>query len=244
MFRKLLLTAAVAVAVGVISPSAAKADFTLTLTSGSSTASFDFTTSVYSSGFIVNNTGAGFATVSLLPSTSFAGYTSLSFSVNTSAPVDSPSGLLSQNTFSITSTSASASLVVAVTSTGPAGFNPSNVPVTLNDSISSTTLSGGALSAATSTATGETSGSLTTSPIGMSTIGFLPSGNVTGSLAGIIDVTNTITIGDAPGTDNFTFSTNLVSAPAPSGLILAATVVPFFGLLRRRMRQMNNVVAA
>jgi hypothetical protein len=64
-----------------------------------------------------------------------------------------------------------------------------------------------------------------------------------------ISVTNTVTFsglsattglsGVTPGYDEYSFTSALTSAtPAPSGLIIAATMIPFFGLIRRRLQSM------
>jgi len=246
MFRKLLLTAAVAVAVGVLSPSAAKADFTLTLSStGTASVTLDFTTSPGTPSSPITVGGLTYflnVAGQEVVSGTYAGYT-LSMSISTSSPVDVPSGQVTQGTLTVASAAATAALGIAINSSG---FNSSATPVTAYDSISATAMNGGALSAATTTVTGATSGSETTSPIGMSTTGFVQSGNVTTSLVGAINVSDTITVGDTVSTlgDTFTFTSDLYTAPVPSGLILAATVVPFFGLLRRRLNSMKAPVVA
>jgi hypothetical protein len=235
-----MMTAAVAVAVGLIGAPAAKADFTLSLSStGSATQNIDFTSAP-------SGTAGGLSwSVNIfgqeVVSGTYAGFV-LSIALSTTSPSTSPVGQVTQGDITVDSGTATAPLVIGVSSSG---FNAIGTPTYISESISATSMFGGALSAATTTAAGATSGSGTTNAIGTSVDAFIPSNTVAANLVGLITVSDTITVangGSAPG-DTFTFTSDITAAPAPSGLILAATMVPFFGLIRRRLRRETPVVA-
>jgi len=64
------------------------------------------------------------------------------------------------------------------------------------------------------------------------------------SLSAAVSLVGTIKTGPSGVLTNTGAETDLIASPAPSGLILAATMVPFFGLLRRRLRQTVAPVVA
>jgi hypothetical protein len=243
MFRKFLLTAAVAVAAGLIAPSAARADFTVQLSSGlTAPVSIDFTTTP-------NGSAGGLSwsfnniTQQETVSGSYAGY-GISLGISTNAPT-TPALVTQSDLTIVNSGAAKASLVVTVSSS-PFIFGTTTVLAV--DSIAASSLTGGSLSSATTTVSGG-SGSGTTSPIGLTSPLPLGGSAASGTIAVAIGaspatVSDTITIGDATGRDSFSFTSDVTATPAPSGLILAATIVPFFGLLRRRLRQTVAPVVA
>jgi hypothetical protein len=77
-------------------------------------------------------------------------------------------------------------------------------------------------------------GSTSSAPF-TSTPGFELTSNIT--LTGI-NAGATFGNGDQPGTDSLQSQVTLFPTPAPTGLVLAATMVPFFGVLRRRLSKL------
>jgi len=81
-------------------------------------------------------------------------------------------------------------------------------------------------------------------------------GNITAPFSSTtgFEVTSSITLngitagssfgsGDTEGTDSLESQITIRPTPAPTSLILAATMVPFFGLLRRKLRKLANAEA-
>jgi hypothetical protein len=241
MFRKFLLTAVVAVAAGLIAPSAARADFTLGLSSGvAAPVSIDFTTNP--SGNIGGPGGITWGVNFLGQETvngSYAGY-GLGLTVSTNAP--STPALVTQADGTIVNSGGAAAPLVITVSSSP--FTFTTPTVLANAVLSATAMTGGALSSASTTVSGG-SGSGTTAAIGLTGVGFIQSPTLAVAIgASPATVSQTVTVGDKVGTDTFTLTSNVMATPAPSGLILAATIVPFFGLLRRRLRQTVAPVVA
>jgi hypothetical protein len=245
MFRKFFLTAAVAVLGGLIAPSAAKAQFVLTLSAaGTSTVTIDFANYTvnqletvsgvgYNIEFIVNSANS----VSILyPQSTYAGY-GLGSTLTTTSPNVGLSAE-SQADFTVTDSSATSALTIGLSS---GGFNVSNPNVTLWDTLSGSGMNGGALSNAYTTVGSSSVVNAQTNSIGISGNTTVSSNFVTGILTAPTSTTlaDYVTIAATPtGSDTFSFTSNIVASPAPSGLIIAATMIPFFGVLRRRLRGM------
>jgi len=180
------------------------------------------------------------------------------YSVSVNSSTNSPGGIypgsggavggfLTQNSFVVTALALGVSPLTIIVSAD--GFViPGISQAQVSNSISSTALDGNA--AATTTVSPTTGGSFTTGPAtltgpfsgfhGMDTFGLT---TITGTP---YTITNTLVIsnmGSVGNTANIT-TTSTVTAPAPAGLILAATGVPFFGLLRRRLRRPETTTAA
>lgn len=252
MFRKMLLTAAVAVAVGVLSPSAAKADFELTLSSGATSYTIDFSSAT--SGF---GTGAGAGLSWSLSGTTevvsgtFAGYSLLTQTNKTNSPGNTVSGTLSLGNVSVTNNTGNGSLTFTLTATGYSAPNPQTLlqasdSATSSGSGNSATVTGTAYYSSTG-GTGDESGpnvplssfsvnnGASGSSNGMIGLGSVPSSSY--SITDVFSLTNIVGEVDSAG-----MAADVYGAPAPGGLLLAATVVPFIGVLRRRMRDRKSVV--
>jgi hypothetical protein len=263
MFRKLLLTAAVAVAAALVAPATSKADFILNLSeTGFTSVSIDFT-SLSAGTYIIDgltivwtpSVKGGSATVN----GTFGDY---SLSINGDSFSRTKVITIENETATVTSNKDGANPLSLSLGQSFSGVIP-NVGITVFNSLASTQLTSTSVLDGISSVTG-TNPNVTT-----------PVATVAGSLLGLgssdttqattttllttIGVSNTITInglntpttsqisGDQ-ATDEYSLTTTVISTnnnipfltqtPAPSGLIVAATMVPFFGLLRRRLRGM------
>jgi len=252
MFRKLFLTAAVAVAVGVLSPSAARADFILKLSDGTNTSTVDLTTGTTLTG---TATASGLFGAHLAVFTvTFDNYSITSQVASNNLPGSATDGKLSvSNTLVTNNNATTGNLTISVTASGYSGPTPQ---ASLNGVYSGSYIVGAdsgskVQEAAYYGASGtdfDTSGPVvqSTNAFTNSGVGTVGLGNATNnpySLTDVITLTG-IAAGGNNSLNTAGMSADVMNAPAPSGLILAATVVPFFGLLRRRMRQMNSVVIA
>jgi len=227
--RKFFVAAAVAAAALIGSASSADAGFTVTL----------------------HETGFADQTINLTSGTSndtgnvnFGDY-KVNISAFDSAPGISTlfgGALVSQNTFTVTTTTpAGADLRITVQddtfSSGPYG---SGVGVTVRNSLSTTLISDG-----TVTANGFMIGTSTLTTSNISLTGPTLGGNVANSISGsVAPLGATFTLGNVStvhftggnGTANFTVTT-LAPVPAPAGVVLALTSLPMLGIggwIRRR----------
>jgi len=252
MFRNYALTVAVAILGGVLAPSAAKADFTLTIDS----TTIDFTslyTTYQSNGtavgtidglfFVINQNGTNVATLT----GTIDGF-SITFSASTTAPDGNP-GQVTNESINVKSNGAAsgANISFTLTSTGFYGIPPDTGVIVTNTLVSSS------FEGTTSAITGSTSVTPATgSDPTLATLTSASSSSTSSemTLTGTpYTISNTATIyglGGDPGSDidQFSLTSTVQMAPAPSGLILAATMVPFFGLLSRRLRQMKAKMVA
>jgi len=257
MFRKLFLTAVFAVTVAMVVPTTTKADFILTLTSTQNATTtvgvIDFSDQAKNknvSGLTITPDGGGAWTVS----GKFGGYTvqansnSFDFGGGTAQVNDSTLQIIN-NSNSVSGKNKSTldlNLVQTFTPTIP------NVAVTAFQSLSGDHVGTGNGSnvKGTTTFTGLSITTLTPATETMTSPGGPGQGPTSSATvnATSVSITNDVLIsGLGIGQyDNFQFLSEIDSVntpfiqttPAPAGLILAATMVPFFGLLRRRLSRM------
>jgi hypothetical protein len=252
MFRNLSVTVAVAVLGGVFAPSAAKADFTLTIDS----TTIDFTalyTANQSNGtavglvdglvYVINQGGTNVATLT----GTIDGF-SITFSASTTSPDGNP-GQVTNESINVSSNGAAAGANISfiLTSTGFLGIPPDTGVIVTNTLVSSsfegtTSAITGSTDVTPATGSDPTLATLT----GASSASSSSDMTLTGTP---YTISNTATIyglgGDASNDiDQFSLTSTVEMAPAPSGLILVATMVPFFGLLSRRLRQIKPEMAA
>jgi hypothetical protein len=256
MFRRFFLTAMVAVAAALAAPAVSRADFTLSLAVGSTTGLIDFTNPGSSSGSIsgltVTNLGGDQWTVS----GSFAGYF---LKINTDDFTASPTlAEVENDTSRVYNTSGGA--LGDLTMTLSQTYTPtiSGVAVTAKDNVTvdqvvgtSTAFVSGTTNMIGTQAT--TAGTVTVNASDVNGSGH-PFVNTTTNATSLtlssVIVIDGLTSSPSPvGTnyDQFTIISSvtsngspfIVTTPAPAGLILAATMVPFFGLLRKRLRKMG-----
>jgi len=257
MFRKFLLTAAVAVAAGLIAPSAARAQFALSLSNGVAADANQITFGVAPTitgtgnasitGYSYTNVGG----VQIVQMTiAYEGYTITSQFAETNTPGSQPGSILGMsNTTILNGNATKGNLTISTSATG---YNLPVPQAALNATFSGAYFVPGTATA-TATATYSASNTLfgtgitVTSPTGTSISG---SGTqLLGQASNTYSLTDTISL-KGIGTGLFNefnggnVGADVVPTPAPAGLILAATMVPFFGLLRRRLRQMATPVVA
>jgi hypothetical protein len=253
MFRKFLLTAAVAVVVALVAPAVSQADFILEITVGSSFAKIDFNNSAndVNAGAFTVQTGAqpGTYTVSTLTGQNFGGY-----QINSTTAFNSFTGLqaIVENSTStvanVTGTANSLTLTLIQT------FVPviDNAGISVTNTLSANSVYDGTITGQTSL----TGATISGPPIAtVSAPGGFDQTSASGAISGsatslIVDnqvVINDLTQGLLTGSNNDIFQLKskiegtagpFIQTPAPAGLILAATMVPFFGLLRRRLSRM------
>jgi hypothetical protein len=262
MFRKFLLTAAVAVAATLIAPAVSRANmqvFDLTLTAGSETVTLDLTNSHGDTLIYVQSTNvAGIATGVALSTTSNGGlylltasqggyqftngstnaqvdnliFDGLEFSAttaHTNQPGLSTVGDVDLTNSSVSGNTSGQTVSIAISENGFTSPGAGS-PVFINSAL--TTIG------TTGSTTGSSSDSDSATPVS-ETIAAGAAGSST-NISTLFASTGNYTItGLVTTTGNFSgidLDSSVVLSPAPSGLILAATIVPFFGLLRRRLR--------
>jgi len=270
MFRKFLLTAAVAVVAGLMAPSAARAAFSLGLADGNAgdTVIVSLTTTNTYSGsnaggnyylsVTVGHTGTtvtGYYDSSTAPLGTGVGkgiYITSVFS-QTNQPGAQSGATLNMNSTNVTNegTKKFGSLLIAISADSYTLPTPQKV---LTSTISGNFGAGTGLVTEAAyydpsntlfgSGAGTTSVSVSNSTAGSPILGTSPSAPIltTGSP---FSMTNGLLLTNlSAGGFYSTTEDSTVLAPAPSGFILAATMVPFFGLLRRRLRQTVAPVAA
>jgi len=282
MFRRFLLSATAAVALGLIVPSSVRADFVLELQSGSNTVYVDLNNNNSTFGQVLNNASytsngtISSAAIYLAPGSQGYGQggnykvnISLVFDgydINTVTNITNNPGTQSGATLNLQSTSVdndsggkNNNLTISLTSTSfslptPQGTLTSSFgasSIVANGNYSFITVNEGAYYSSSNAAFGESGQSVTaTNGAGYSSISnFSESTALSGSnnsysmtdvlsMSGLSTVKANSTIIGSGDIDSTVF------APAPSGLILATTMVPFFALLRRRLRGLANPVVA
>lgn len=265
MFHRFLFAAVVA---GLFAPSAAKADFTLLLSSGGESATVDLNTGTVtyaggasvSSDFVMVSPGSGSSLVlnatlnnytisAVLAQNNLPGQQSGAtlnltgiYVVRNSLTGDVVSGTaLNNSSLGISLTASGYTFPVpqdVLSTTYSASFTPppQGQPLLGNitesayyDATNTPFGTGGPSTSASSNSGGSGIGGVTLSTA-------LPIG--TGSFS----MTDTISLSGMGIGSNYELASGSISstvyAPAPSGLILAATMIPFFGLFRRRMSRM------
>lgn len=237
MIRRFILTAMVAVAAALTAPTVSEAAFTLTVSDGSiPAATFSSSNAIGSaSGFDSTFTVAGQTTY--LKSFSFDGYF-VSFRGTTNNPGGSI-GMLTDSSFTVTGAGTGASpLVLDAASTGFTGPGPLPSGI-LTNMLSASLLTAGSLSA-TSTITpgGTTAAAVLATASTKTTAAVVP-------IASPYDLSNQVTITGLTAGQSTSFTlTSTVAAPAPAGLVMAVTALPFVGFLRRRLKKCEAVTAA
>jgi len=230
--RKFFVAAAVAVVALFSSASSADAAFTLRLQEGGIIQNFTLTSNQ------LNTVG---------PIT--VGDYTVTVTANDSAPGLDPvfgAALVSQNTFTVTAnTPAAADLQITVKDDtfSSAPFGPGN-PITVQNSLSTTLISSGTVTANGFLSNSALTSTLTTANISLA--GPTLSGSVANSITGsVAPIGPTFTLGNFAdvhftGTGiqraNFTVTT-LSPVPAPAGVVLALTGLPVLGIggwIRRR----------
>jgi hypothetical protein len=258
MFRwKFLMAAIVAGIAALAGPATSQAAYELRLSSNGEIATLDLTTVTTGAGTIGSGTYTGSSSgggVVTLTGIVFQGYTistNLTFSNSPGSP-----GLaqLSLSDTSIQRTAAltnNGTLSIAVSATdysSPTGFttnntafqtlytpNNANGTVTLTSHVDLTNSLFGAGNTQSDTATTSFSSPINTQA--------LPSINGLFSMTNEIQVSGlAVAVNNLPQIQASVDSTVIV--PAPAGLILAATALPFVGLLRRRLRKPEATTAA
>jgi hypothetical protein len=236
MFRRFMMAAIVAGIATLAGPSTSRADFTITF---------------QQTGFldaIVTTSSNNISLVDYAFGTYEIDVNAFSNSPGGAIPGSTVGGLLTQNTFSVTTTATGASALTIIISDDRFTTPGPGVAVVTN-SISSTFMTTGTASATTEVSP-TTGGSFTTGPASVSgpLVGF--DGDETGGITTITGSPYTITnslvlsgLTTAGNRANIT-TTSSVVVPAPAGLILAATALPFAGLLRRRLRRPEATTAA
>jgi len=235
---KLVVTLGVAAALLVGSASTAEAGFTLTL---------------HETGFLDQTFNLTSGQLNTVGPISFNGY-NITVTASDSAPGLDPvfgTALVSQNTFTVNNASATAPLVITVQDDtfNSTPFSPGN-PITVRNSVSSTFIGNGTVTAngfvSNGTPTQAATQTLTTANLLMTgpLIGGTDQNSAQGSISPLgttFTVGNKSTVSLLAGSQaNFTVTTHAVPAPAPAGLVLALTGLPVLGMggwLRRR-RQM------
>ena len=264
MFHRLLLAAVVA---GLVAPSAAKADFTLSLASGGETATVNLLTGAvkYAGGAnglfdpVIVFPGSGIVDATL------NGYTITAVFAQTNAPGSQTGAILNLtgvNVIRNSSTAANGTLSIELTATNYTSPTPqatlsttysaafANNVVFVNAAIKTQlpTVTESSYYDNTNTAFGmggQGTSVASTSP--GSGIALVTHSTGLPSTSGMFSMTDVLSLsGMGTGFSNELTSGSIsatVYAPAPTGLILAVTMVPFFGLLRRRLRGMAKPVA-
>jgi hypothetical protein len=265
-----LLLAIVAV---LCAPVAAKADFTLVLASGGETATVDLTSGLiaYAGGATASAdpisviTGAGQATVLNAKLNNYVIQAVLAQSNSPGLQTGATLGLTGVNVVRSSSTGDVVSgnalnngaLSISLTATGYTSPNPQKTLSTTYSASFMPTATIAGLGMVTESSYYDASntpfgtggqGSNASSSSGGAAIGGVTIPTALPGGSGTFSMTNKISIsGMGVGNDYALASASVSSAvyaPAPSGLILAATIVPFFGILRRRMRQTDTPVVA
>jgi len=273
MFRRLLLTPTAAVVIALVAPGTSRADFDVTLqvatgTNTYDTATFDVSASGqvtvsgnynpnnlhYNPGTFSVSPGSGNTTNLVIVGLSLDGYSIVATSAASNQPGTLTQASLDTSGFGVTNTNVNQKAfggqnsVTLTISDGPYQ-NPlgpttmvSNLTGSIGQGNSGIVLSGGATY---KDSNGNVVGSATPASYTLTSNSPGTNGysNVINSTNGFT-LTNSITVsGLTTGElNNIALSTTL-STPAPSGLILAATMVPFFGLLRRRLRGMVTPIS-
>jgi hypothetical protein len=251
MCRPKFLTAALVAAVAALAgPSTSQAAFTITF---QTTGATDITLTDQ----VFGPVGAGdqSATVNRIASGTFAfGQYEIEVTATSNAPGGTipgvgEGGYLTQNTFAVRALVAGAASLTIIVSDDRYTI-PGAGQASVTNSISSTFLSSGSVSA-TTTVSPTTGGSFTTAAATLTGPFSTQKGADTFGLTTITStpftITNTLIISgllSGPNTGANITTTSTVTAPAPAGLILAATALPFAGLLRRRLRRPEATTVA
>ena len=239
MFRRRFLMAAIVAGIATLAgPATSGAAFTVTITSGANTL-----TIVDGDGNDSNGTAGRIDFDNAL----LFGAFDIEVSASTNSPGGfipgfGPAGRISSNTLNVVSNGSLTTLTIETFSDGFSIFDV-NDNVTVLNRLSASALDGGA------TATGVTeliSATPSTTPVAsLNDVGF----NQT-SMNAVLNsdpfaIRNTMTLNNlvSNAEQNVTLTSTVV-VPAPAGLILAATALPFVGLLRRRLRRPEATTAA
>jgi hypothetical protein len=230
MFRRLMMAAIVAGIAVLVGPSTSEAAFKLRLS---------------------DDNGATWTTVEdqvLLPvpdsnptvgAVTFIGSVG-AFTVNVTTGVSKPvlsSGIMDLNSINVTSVGGG-TLLVELTDTDFAGPAPG-----YSFHVGGTTSGSASFEAGGTNSNAEFDLSNSTGPIAVSAPAFsFSSGFASGGANPFSLTIRAIITHSGPG--NTSFNAELRPVPAPAGLILAATALPFVGLLRRRLRKPEATIAA
>lgn len=264
MFRKFLLTAAAAVAVAVLAPATSQAQFTVTLsaydatTNSVDTATFTVTgnsVSVSSNNGTLNTGYLDVASTTslIIGGLSFDGYSVSLTGTSSNFPGSSTEATLNITAFAITNNTGSTASPFTVSISESNFSQPSSGSAFLASQTAVTNLQAGSQTSVTGS-TSYTSSAPT--PVAASTPGetlnysnydqnpYVYSNSFT--INGTYTLADNLSIASLAATQTvqITEAGELLATPAPSALILAATIVPFFGLLRRRVREMNAAIVA
>jgi len=229
MFRRKFLMAAVVAGIAALAgPATSQAAFEIKITSGA----FDHTFTDGDNNGIIND------------SISLNGY---SIEVNASFAQNSLAGLLQNTAITVTTTRTTAANIVIESFYDGFTFAPVGATVNAISSISTTNLPSGTSGTVVSSIDGTVAPPLVLN-------GPTFNGSAVVNFDALIgnnpfEMGNTMTIAGLTkdtgfGQLNLTATTFATAVPAPAGLILAATALPFVGLLRRRLRRPEATTAA
>jgi hypothetical protein len=248
MFRpKFFFTALAAVLAVVLAPTTSQADFTITVQDGSNFASIGSTalnqaTVSTLSGY--SNTGGVEQLVAsnLTVADASGGFYSIAITLARTNTPGGPSSYLTLNSLfvSYSGPGTGGNLVVSTTATG---FNLPVSPVIATTNYSGNFLAGSRNGSATymSSIDGQT---IVDQTYGYNQSANNESGSLTTGYTGTFSLTDQVIVSGLTNTDAFqsgSLSTNVVSTPAPSGLVLLASCLPFAALLRLRKRDLATV---
>ncbi len=258
MFRKFLLTAMVAVTASLVAPATSEAAFAVTVTIDGHT----LTAAEFAASGFYNQSGPNSSGVSTISGAYDYVGVSGSFTVTSNVP-GSGTGYILDSSNDITSVTGSHHVVIAAlaqpfTSPGAPGDvlqlvnTLSSIGGTLGGLIVNNANAGPALASTgqdiyaavdPDNNTGTNNGVRTANSYSLQNGTWLTpqtpfTRGAAYSLANVADL-------QVVSGDSFSLQTRaIVSAPAPAGLILAATALPFAGLLRRRLRKSELATAA
>jgi hypothetical protein len=228
--RRLLLPAALAVVWAIATPSKGWATFSVTISDGGSN-NLTFTDGL--------NDGDGEADGSITTIASFDGYKFI-ISASSNSPGQNY-GLVTNSTVEIQKMGSSVSDLTLTFTTSSDGFLTSPNPLTTVTMLTSNTfpdsatasgatlINGSVVSDSSVNLTGASQNVQSTTYVSTGTP-FILGNQVVISLPAANGVPSSTTVGQVD------ISSKVIPAPTPSGLILAAGVVPFISLLRRRLR--------
>jgi len=237
MFRLKFLTAALVAAVAALgTPMVSQAAFTVTIWDGVNAA------------VVISDGGAGDANGQanrINYANTYFGY-DIDIRARTNSPggetLLGPNGAeLFQNSITVKDSGtgpASGPLTITIFSDGYQPFGASVSNSTVVNTLAASAVSPGT-TVSLSTAVNPGSGTVTTLGAQLTAAGEATTYAYPSSLGNPFSVTQvaTVTLGPSSGAGATFTGTSTVVAPAPAGLVMAVTALPFFGLIRRRLRK-------
>jgi hypothetical protein len=225
MFRRFLMAAIVAGIATLAGPSTSEAAFTLRLTQGATVVT-------------VLDGGAGDSNP-VLGAITYIGPVGV-FTINVSTGLSKPAiGPAAMDLNSVNSSTAAGTLTIELTDTDFVGPSPGH---TFN--VGGTSQGTAVFEAGRSDLNAPFALSDSTGALAFGAGAFSGSAGLGSGIGNPYSLTIRADITHGSGTRTSSFNAELTPVPAPAGLILAATALPFVGLLRRRLRKPEATTTA